>query len=48
MIREIRRRHKLIWLGLAVLLPLLLAASVVFRHAEPVNDKIPTISTQKR
>lgn len=41
MIRKIRKRHKTVWLILAILLPLLFIASVAFRHSEPVNEKIP-------
>jgi hypothetical protein len=41
MIRSIRQRHRLIWLILAVILPLIFAASIWFRHAEPVNESIP-------
>lgn len=41
MIRRIRRKHKIVWLILAILLPLLFIASVAFRHGEPVNEKIP-------
>jgi hypothetical protein len=51
MIRAIRQRHRLIWLVLAVVLPLVFAASIWFRHAEPVNESIPsrtTAETQSR
>lgn len=41
MIRKIRKRHKIIWLVLAVLLPLIFIASIVFRHHEPVNENVP-------
>jgi hypothetical protein len=41
MIRKIRKTHKIIWLILAVLLPLLFIAAVVFRHGEPVNENVP-------
>jgi hypothetical protein len=41
MIRKIRRQHKIVWLILAVLLPLIFIAGIVFRHGEPVNEKIP-------
>ena len=43
MIRSIRKRHKMVWLALAVLLPVLFIASVVFRHSEPVNENIPIV-----
>ncbi len=43
MIRKIRRKHKFVWLILAVLLPLLLIAGIAFRHREPVNQAIPMI-----
>ena len=41
MIRKIRKQHKIVWLILAVLLPLLFIASIAFRHSEPVNEHIP-------
>ncbi|HVE56878.1 MAG TPA: hypothetical protein VNB22_08615 [Pyrinomonadaceae bacterium] len=41
MIHKIRRKHKIVWLILAILLPVLLIASIVFRHSEPVNQNIP-------
>jgi hypothetical protein len=48
MIRRIRRRHLIVWLVLSVALLLLLAASVVFRHAAPVNRTIPPRSANGR
>jgi glucan phosphoethanolaminetransferase (alkaline phosphatase superfamily) len=45
MIRKIRKTHKIIWLILAVLLPLIFIASIAIRHSEPVNEKIPNKST---
>lgn len=41
MIRAIRKKHKIIWLVLAILLPLLFIASIVLRHGEPVNENVP-------
>lgn len=41
MIRSIRKKHKIIWLILSVLLPLIFIASIVFRHIEPINESIP-------
>jgi hypothetical protein len=41
MIRQIRKKHKIIWLILAILLPLLFIASVALRHGATVNEKIP-------
>ena len=41
MIRSIRKKHRLIWVILAIILPLLFIASIVFRHPEPVNQTIP-------
>ena len=41
MIRKIRRRHRVIWVILAIILPILLIASVVFRHSAPVNRFVP-------
>jgi len=46
MIRRIRKQHKIVWLILAVLLPLLFIASIAFRHRESVNEKIPKLSTE--
>ena len=43
MIRVIRKRHKIVWLALAVLLPILFVASIAFRHSGPVNENIPVI-----
>jgi len=49
MIREIRKQHKIIWLMLAFLLPLIFIASIIFRHKEPVNENVPQrISTEKK
>jgi ABC-type spermidine/putrescine transport system permease subunit I len=42
MIRQIRKKHKIVWLVLAVLLPILFVASIVFRHREPINKEIPS------
>lgn len=47
MIRKIRRKHKIVWLILGILLPILFVASIVFRHSEPVNEKIPEKFTTK-
>lgn len=41
MIRSIRKKHKIIWLVLSVLLPLIFIAGIVFRHSEPINQSIP-------
>ncbi len=41
MIRQIRKKHKIVWLIFAILLPVLLIAGIVFRHREPVNENIP-------
>ncbi len=41
MISKIRQRHRLIWLFLAILLPILFAASIIYRHSEPLNQSIP-------
>lgn len=48
MIRQIRKNHKIIWLILAVLLPILFVASIVFRHSEPVNQIIPKSEFRKQ
>ncbi len=47
MIRSIRKRHKVIWLILAVLLVLVFIAGIASRHSEPVNEKIPRIVNGK-
>jgi hypothetical protein len=41
MIRSIRKRHRIVWIVLALILPVLIAAALLSRHAEPVNDGIP-------
>jgi hypothetical protein len=41
MIRSIRKKHRAIWVILAIILPLLFIASIVFRHPEPVNQAVP-------
>ncbi|HMS42606.1 MAG TPA: hypothetical protein PKE69_20420 [Pyrinomonadaceae bacterium] len=41
MIRKIRKTHKIIWLILTVLLTVLFAASIAFRHQEPINENVP-------
>ena len=41
MIRSIRKKHRVIWVILAIVLPILFIASIVFRHNEPVNESIP-------
>jgi glucan phosphoethanolaminetransferase (alkaline phosphatase superfamily) len=48
MIRKIRKKHKIIWLILAVLLPLLFIASIVFRHSEPINETIPIVNSANK
>ena len=47
MIRSIRKRHKFVWIALAILLPILFIASVAFRHSEPINESIPMIEKKK-
>ncbi len=46
MISAIRKRHRIIWIILAVLLAAVFVASVISRHNEPLNDKIPQIKTK--
>ncbi len=41
MIRSIRKKHKIVWLILAILLPILFIASIWFRHPEAVNETVP-------
>lgn len=41
MIKATRKKHRLAWTALAILLPLVFAASIIFRHEEPLNEKIP-------
>ena len=41
MISSIRKKHRVIWVILAITLPLLFIASIVFRHQEPINQTIP-------
>lgn len=47
MIRKIRKKHKIVWLILAILLPVVFIVSIAFRHSEPVNEKIPEKFTTK-
>lgn len=43
MIRPLRRLHGLVWLAFAILLPLLLAASLYWRPKPPLpNANFPT------
>lgn len=41
MIRKIRKKHKIVWLILAILLPILFIASIAFRHSETTNEIVP-------
>ena len=41
MIRSIRKKHRVIWVILAIVLPLLFIASIIFRHQQPVNQIVP-------
>lgn len=43
MIRKIRKRHRIIWVILAIILPLIFVASIMFRHSEPANENIPQV-----
>lgn len=45
MIRKIRKKHKIVWLILVIILPIIFIASITFRHNEPVNEKIPNKTT---
>ncbi|NNE97550.1 MAG: hypothetical protein HKN25_00880 [Pyrinomonadaceae bacterium] len=47
MISKIRKGHKIIWIALAILLPVLLIASIALRHPEPVNEIIPFVQQKK-
>jgi hypothetical protein len=47
MIAKTRKMHGIIWLTIAILLPILFAASIIYRHSEPVNQKIP-LATHKK
>ncbi len=42
--RKHRRRHLIIWIALAVLLPIVLVAAFSQRHTEPVNRSVPTLA----
>ena len=41
MIRSIRNRHRIIWAIIAIVLPLLFIASIMFRHSDPINQTVP-------
>ena len=43
MIQSLRKTHRLIFLALAVLLPLLFMAALAVRRPMPVNPPLPTI-----
>lgn len=49
MIRSIRKRHQIVWIVLAILLPILFIVSIVWRHNEPINETVPRkeLSTDK-
>ncbi len=47
MITKTRKMHRVIWLAIAILLPILFAASIIYRHAEPLNQTIPQAMTKK-
>lgn len=42
MIRSIRKTHKIVWLILAVLLPIVFISGIFFRHSETINENIPS------
>ena len=42
MIQSLRKTHRLIFLVLAVLLPLLLIAALAVRRPAPVNPQLPS------
>ncbi len=46
MIRSIRKRHKVIWIALAFLLPSLFVAALALRHEEPRNDGVPAVASE--
>jgi hypothetical protein len=48
MIRKIRKTHKIVWLILALLLPLLFIAGIALRHAEPVNENLSIEHLKKK
>ncbi len=50
MIRSILQKHLLIWLSLAVVLPIVFVVSIYFRHPAVVNERIPqrNVSADKR
>ena len=48
MIRRIRKRHKIIWLILAIILPIIFIASIAFRHSEAVNENVPKRNLPQR
>jgi hypothetical protein len=48
MIRPIRKCHKIFWIVLVVLLPILFIAGIAFRHTEPVNENIPKTANSEQ
>lgn len=47
MIRSSRRRHLWLWLGLALLVPTLLALSLLRRPDEPLMDSLPSVLQER-
>ena len=44
MIRALRRRHRAIWIGLAIVLPILLYAALRARRATPTQELPATLA----
>ena len=41
MIRRLRRQHRLMWLAIAILLPILYLVALAARQGVPVLDSLP-------
>jgi hypothetical protein len=46
MISSIRKRHRITWAILALVLAITFVLSVTYRHREPINEKIPRFQTK--
>ena len=41
--RKLRNRHRVMWTGLAVIVPLLFIAGLAVRPSTPLNDELPSV-----
>jgi heme/copper-type cytochrome/quinol oxidase subunit 3 len=43
MISSIRKKHRIVWVFLTVVLAITFVLSIIYRHSEPINEKIPQV-----